>query len=88
MRLIQEMYRDSQTQIRCVGGLSEPFYVTVGLHQVSTLSPLLFIIVMDCLTEDIRRESPWDVMFADDVVSCTETREEAGRVLEKWRHWR
>ena len=83
VRLIQDMYRDSQTQIRCADGLGEPFYVTVGLHQDSTLSPLLlFIIIMDCLTENIRRGNPWDMMFADDVVSCTETREEAERVRE------
>ena len=85
VRLIQDMYRDSQTQVRCADGLSEPFYVTVGLHQGSALSPLLFINIMDCITKDIRRESPWDMTFADDVVSCTETREEAERELEKWR---
>ena len=59
------MYRDSQTQIRCADGLGEPFYVTVGLHQDSTLSLLLFIIIMDCLMEKTRRGSPWDMMFAD-----------------------
>ena len=49
------------------------------------LSPLLFIIIMNCLTGKIRRGSPWDMMFASDVVSCTETREEVERELEKWR---
>ena len=83
VRLIQDMYRDSQTQIRCADGLGEPFYVTIGLHQGSTFSPLLFIFIMDCLTENIRRGSPWDMMFANDVVSCTEIRGEAKRELEK-----
>ena len=88
VQLIQDMYRDSQTQIRCADGLGEPFYVTVGLHQGSTLSPLLFIIIMDCLTEKIRRGSPWDIMFADDVISCTETKGSGKRVREMERHWR
>ena len=34
--------------------------------------------------EDIR-ESPQDMMFTDNVVSYTEMREEAKKVLEKWR---
>ena len=51
----------------------------------STLSLLLFIFIMDCLTEKIRRGSPWDMMFVDNVVSCIETREETERGLEKWR---
>ena len=54
--------------------------------QLTKLSPLLFIMIMDCLTEDIRRECPSDMVFADDMIPCAEMREEVERV--KWRHWR
>ena len=85
VKLIQDMYQDSKAQVRCSNGLSEQFEVKVGVHQGSALSPLLFIIIMDCLTEDIRQTAPWEMMFADDVVLCTKTREEAERKLENWR---
>ena len=84
IRLIQDMYQGSSTQIRCTVGLSETFEVKVGVHQGSALSPFLFAIIMDCLTEEVRRESPWDMMFADDVVLCTEKRGEVERRLEEW----
>ena len=31
---------------------------------------------MDCMTRDVQREAPWDKLFADDVVVCSETLEE------------
>ena len=48
----------------------------------TALSPFLFAIVMDKLTEEIRTESPWDMMFADDIVLCREDRRQLQEVLE------
>ena len=50
--------------------------VSIGVHQGSALSPLLFAIMMDCLTEEVRLEATWNMMFVDDVVLCTEIKEE------------
>ena len=36
--------------------------------------------VMDRMTDDIREEAPWTMMFADDIVICSESKE---RVEEK-----
>ncbi len=84
VRIIQDMYKDCRTQVRCAGGLSDSFEVKVGVHQGSALSPLIFIIIMDCLTDAVRRETPWDMMFTDDVVLCNKTRSEAEERLESW----
>ncbi|XP_017300038.1 uncharacterized protein LOC108252541 [Diaphorina citri] len=59
--------------------------VQVGLHQGSTLSPYLFDLIMDVLTENIRRPAPWCMMFADDVVLCGSNPEVLNRELESWR---
>ena len=54
----------------------------MGLYQGSALSHLLFIIIMDVLTENIEKDPPWAMMFADDLVLCAMTREEVDGDLE------
>ena len=72
--------------LRSSAGLTKEFEVGVGLYQGSALSPFLFAIVMDKLTEEIQTESPWDMMFADDIVLCREDRRQLQEVLEVWRN--
>ncbi|KAK3508146.1 hypothetical protein QTP70_015345 [Hemibagrus guttatus] len=79
------MYERSRTVVRCAVGQTEEFNVKVGLHQGSALSPFLFAIVMDQLSEEVRQESPWTMMFADDIVICSESREQVEENLERWR---
>ncbi|XP_063586937.1 uncharacterized protein LOC134764286 [Penaeus indicus] len=56
----------------------------MGLHQGSALSPFLFAIIMDTLTDNIRKEAPWSMMFADDMVLCCEGKTELEENLERW----
>ncbi|KAK3524606.1 hypothetical protein QTP70_029912 [Hemibagrus guttatus] len=83
--VVQDMYERSRTVVRCAVGQTEEFNVEVGLHQGSALSPFLFAIVMDQLSEEVRQESPWTMMFADDIVICSESREQVEENLERWR---
>ncbi|KAK3545767.1 hypothetical protein QTP70_011861 [Hemibagrus guttatus] len=85
VRVVQDMYERSRTVVRCAVGQTEEFNVEVGLHQGSALSPFLFAIVMDQLSEEVRQESPWTMMFADDIVICSESREQVEENLERWR---
>ncbi|KAK3569152.1 hypothetical protein QTP86_025431 [Hemibagrus guttatus] len=85
VRVVQDMYERSRTVVRCAVGQTEEFKVEVGLHQGSALSPFLFAIVMDQLSEEVRQESPWTMMFADDIVICSESREQMEENLERWR---
>ncbi|KAK3534963.1 hypothetical protein QTP70_002026 [Hemibagrus guttatus] len=85
VRVVQDMYERSRTVVKCAVGQTEEFKVEVGLHQGSALSPFLFAIVMDQLSEEVRQESPWTMMFADGIVICSESREQVEENLERWR---
>ncbi|KAK3525721.1 hypothetical protein QTP70_006750 [Hemibagrus guttatus] len=52
VRVVQDMYERSRTVVRCAVSQTEEFKVEVGLHQGSALSPFLFAIVMDQLSEE------------------------------------
>jgi len=46
------------TQIRTNTESTEVIEIKVGLHQGSALSPLLFIIIVDVITESIEEDTP------------------------------
>ena len=54
------MYDDSTTAVRCAVRMTDGFEVDVGLHQGSALSPCLFAMVMDRMTDEIQRGSYMD----------------------------
>ena len=56
--LIQDMYEKSETVVRCAVGTTKSFKVKVGLHQGSALSPFLFAVIMNRITDKVRREPP------------------------------
>ena len=48
------LYEGAKTRVRLGLELSEEFEVKVGVHQGSVLSPLVFAIVVDVVTENVR----------------------------------
>ena len=76
VQLVQDIYEGSETVVRCAAGTTESFKVKVGLHQRSALSLCLLAVIMDRLTDKVRREPPWMMLFVDDIVICGKTREE------------
>ena len=58
VRLAQDIYERSETVVRWAVRTTESFKVKVGLHQGSALSPFLFAVIMDRLTDEVRREPP------------------------------
>ena len=86
IRLIQDMYQGCKTVVRSAAGESNSFGVEVGLHQGSALSPYLFLLLMDVLTQDVRKDVPGSMMFADDIVLCGDHDEtDMTEYLETWR---
>ncbi|KAH1239249.1 Phospholipid-transporting ATPase 3 [Glycine max] len=80
IRAIQDMYDRVSTSVRTQGGESDDFPITIGLHQGSTLSPYLFTLILDVLTEQIQEIAPRCMLFADDIVLLGESREELNEV--------
>ena len=68
--------------VRGVAGERNNFGVDVGLHQGSALSPYLFLLLMDVLTEDVRNDVPGSMMFADDIVLCGDDETDMREYLE------
>ena len=80
------MYDGAKTTVRSAAGLTKEFKVGVGLQQGSALSPFLFAIIIDRLTEDIRKDATWDMLFADDIVLCRQNRRKLEEDLDIWRN--
>ena len=74
--LVQSMYKDLRSRVRVDDGYSEELSVGVGVHQGSSLSPLLFIIMIEALSREFRAGCPWKLLFADDLIISAEFMEE------------
>ncbi|XP_037773627.1 uncharacterized protein LOC119569633 [Penaeus monodon] len=85
LRMIQETYKNVTTKLRCTLGMTDGVEVKVGLHQGSALSPKLFNVIMDVMTEEVREEPPLCILYADDIVLVAETKQELQRKMEGWR---
>ena len=82
--IIKDMYDGIMANVRTCGGITSDFFITIGLHQESTLSPFLFSIVIDELTRAIQDEILWCMLFADDIVLVA-MRVRVNAKLELWR---
>ncbi|KAK3541880.1 hypothetical protein QTP86_008129 [Hemibagrus guttatus] len=80
VRVVQDMYERSRTVVRCAVGQTEEFNVEVGLHQGSALSPFLFAIVMDQLSEE--NSNTIMTIINKTEKSTTVTSSRTGRALE------
>ena len=76
VRAVMSLYDGAKTRVRVGSAYSEEFEVKVGVHQGSVLSPLLFAIVVDVITENARRGLVNELLYADDLVIMTEDMED------------
>jgi hypothetical protein len=85
IRMVMALYSNTRSRVRVAGETSEYFDIGVGVHQGSTLSPLLFILVMEEATKDCSRGDPWDLLYADDLALTAASKEEVVEAFEMWR---
>ncbi|XP_068203188.1 uncharacterized protein [Palaemon carinicauda] len=81
--MVEIIYKRTRTKVITAVGETETFEVSVGLHQESVLSWFLFVLVLNVLSEGIRNEDLWELLYADDLVITAENEEELRRRKKK-----
>lgn len=84
VRLVQVTYHGARTVVRTKYGKTDEFTIKVGLHQGSGLSPFLFTIILDVISEEFRGGLPWELLFADDLALMADSETE---LQNKWSKW-
>ena len=82
---MKAMFEGAQTVVRTTEGDSNAFNVKVGLHQGSVLSPLLFVIVMEMISREVRAGLPLELLYADDLILMAESEESLCDKIVKWK---
>ena len=85
VRAVMSLYEGAKTRVRVGSELSEEFAVKVGVHQGSVLSPLIFAIVIDVVTESARQGLMNEMLYADDLVLMSETMEGLRDRFWRWK---
>ena len=65
---VMSFYEGAKTRVRVGLELSKEFEVKVGVHQEPVLLPLVFAIVVDVVTKNVRNGLTSEILYADDLV--------------------
>ena len=85
VRIVQSRYKEVGSRVRFGDEYSNSFDVRVGVHQGSVLNPLLFVIVLEALSMELRTGCPWEILYADDLMVSVQSMD---KLLMKLRTWR
>ena len=61
VKAVISLYNEAKTKVKVGSGLSDEF--SLNVHQGSVLSPLLFAIVVDAVTERVRDDSINEILY-------------------------
>ena len=73
VRAVMSLYHGAKTKFRVGSESPEEFSVQVGVHEGSLLSPLLFAIAVDIISENAREGLMNEILYADDLVLISES---------------
>ncbi|XP_063614258.1 uncharacterized protein LOC134787426 [Penaeus indicus] len=85
VKIIKESDRNATTKVRSTGGTTDRFKVKAGLQQGSARRPFLFKRVFNVLTETVRENPRWCVLYVDDVGLVATSKRALQTKLERWR---
>ena len=82
VRLVEGMYKGTKGRVLFGSGMSEEFSMNIGLRQGSSLSPFMFIMVMELVSRKVSlRVSMGRMLYGDDLGVMVESRWEMQEVL-------
>ena len=67
------MYQNARSYVWVNNLFSDKFDVQDGVHQGLVLSPLLFIIVLEALSQEFRTSFPWKLLHDDHLILLADT---------------
>ena len=85
VRAVMSLYNGAKTRVMVGSAYSEEFKVKVGVYQGSVSSPLLVAIVVNVITENTRRGVVNELLYADDLVLISETKENRKKRFRNWK---
>ena len=85
VRAMMSICHGAKTKVQLGSELSEEFLVQVGVHQGSVLSPLLFAIALNVISENARGGLTIECLYADDFVLISESIENLKKKFLKWK---
>ena len=85
VRAVMSLYHGAKTKVRVGSELSPEFLVQVAVHQGSVLSPLLFAIAVDIISENAREGLMIEILHADDLVLMSESIANLKKKFLKWK---
>ena len=66
-------YSNAKFSVQINDSSSKSFKVTVGVHQGSVLSHLLFVIMMEALSREFRASGPWELLYANNLAILSDS---------------
>ncbi|VDP26907.1 unnamed protein product [Heligmosomoides polygyrus] len=81
---VRILYSCPKSRVQAAAETSMEFPISVGVHQGSALSLLLFVVVIDDITRDLQKAVTWALLYADDVMLASEGKGELEREVQAW----
>ena len=85
IQINKSIYYSTHSKVSITNSYSNQINISVGVHQGSMLSPLLFIIVMKDLTCEFRTGCTLKLLYADDLIIIAELLGELKVRLKNWK---
>ena len=85
VRAVMSLYHWVNTKVRVGSESSEEFLIQVGVDQGPALSPLLFAISVDVISENAREGLMNQILYADNLVLISESIENLKEKFFKWK---
>ena len=83
VQFVQAMYNNTRSRVRVNNTYSDEFGVKFGVHQGSVLSPLIRHCTRIFVLRVPHWDTPWELLYADDLVISAETEEGLKMKLNK-----